>query len=104
MIQDIVCDSINMQAVLAYQTKSAKSYVTALQCLVDRCGLSSSVMLASASEKQPTTGRNAFVWIGTVMITLACVAFILQFRRNRKVNLKEVGSQFAKPDLKNTIT
>lgn len=104
MIQDIVCDSINMQAVLAYQTKTAKSYVNALQCLVDRCGLSSNVMQASASEKQPTTGNNSFAWIGAVTIALACVVLVVQIRRNRNGNLKAVGSQFEKPELKNTFS
>jgi uncharacterized protein (DUF2237 family) len=39
MIQDIVCDSINLEAVLAYQRTSGSKYETALNCLVNRCGL-----------------------------------------------------------------
>jgi len=38
-IQDIVCESINIEALLSY--KKDQRYATALDCLVDRCKLNS---------------------------------------------------------------
>ena len=39
-IQEIVCESINLEAVKAYKKKqSYEKYADALSCLVDRCGL-----------------------------------------------------------------
>jgi uncharacterized protein (DUF2237 family) len=39
MIQDIVCESINLEAVLAYRKAWGSKYKMALNCLVNRCGL-----------------------------------------------------------------
>merc|ERR1712232_855325 len=39
-IQDVVCDSINFEAIKAYQSRSSQQeYQDALDCLVNRCGI-----------------------------------------------------------------
>ena len=41
-VQDIVCESINLQALIAYksQMNTASKYQDALECIADRCGIS----------------------------------------------------------------
>jgi pyocin large subunit-like protein len=81
MIQDVICESINMQAVLAYQANFRTStYQAALQCLVDRCGLDASVMLATSSYKQISAG-SALVWITGAAALLVGVAYAVRRRK-----------------------
>jgi hypothetical protein len=81
MIQDVICESINMQAVIAYQANSRTSkYQTALECLVDRCGLDASVMLAASSYKQTAAG-SALVWIIGAAAFLVGVAYTVRRRK-----------------------
>eukprot|EP00537_Pseudo-nitzschia_pungens_P010583 CAMPEP_0172389392 /NCGR_PEP_ID=MMETSP1061-20121228/6285_1 /TAXON_ID=37318 /ORGANISM="Pseudo-nitzschia pungens, Strain cf. pungens" /LENGTH=309 /DNA_ID=CAMNT_0013119531 /DNA_START=288 /DNA_END=1217 /DNA_ORIENTATION=+ len=52
-IQTVVCESVNLQAVLAYQNEAAKwgadqKYQTALDCLVEKCGLDADSLYAYA--------------------------------------------------------
>lgn len=63
-IQTVVCDSINLQALLAYQNmakqpNAEQKYEDALECLVERCGLTSSHLAATASllSSNPTHFR-----------------------------------------------
>ncbi|KAL3911283.1 MAG: hypothetical protein SGARI_001723 [Bacillariaceae sp.] len=64
-IQDIVCESVNLEAVLAYQQQVASGsdsygkYENALQCLVDRCGLDVNNLPSSARSN--VDGLTAFV-------------------------------------------
>lgn len=81
MIQDIVCESINLEAVLAYRRTSGSEYETALNCLVSRCGLdlSESYMQASSaismSDMKPAA--SALFLAASVV---AVVAFIVYKR------------------------
>ena len=80
-IQEIVCDSINLQAVLAYQqqaaaaagdgddddSSSSSSVQSALECLVDRCGLNSSVLsVRAALPNRFALGNNLTLWLSLV--------------------------------------
>uniref|UniRef100_A0A7S2EVP0 Folate receptor-like domain-containing protein n=1 Tax=Trieres chinensis TaxID=1514140 RepID=A0A7S2EVP0_TRICV len=38
MIQDVVCDAINVEAVYAYQRSHQSKYVNALKCIEEKCG------------------------------------------------------------------
>jgi uncharacterized protein (DUF2237 family) len=78
MIQDIVCESINLEAVLAYQRTSGSKYETALNCLVSRCGLdlSKSYMQASSATSMSELGPAASAWFLAVVV-VSVVAFIV---------------------------
>ncbi|KAG7363753.1 DUF2064 domain containing protein [Nitzschia inconspicua] len=58
-IQTIVCDSINLQAILAYQQQIAQEkYANALQCIVDRCSLDMNNLPSTAvSSSQNVWGQ-----------------------------------------------
>ena len=38
-IQDIVCDAINEEAIIAYRNSDITSHKEALECITQRCGL-----------------------------------------------------------------
>jgi hypothetical protein len=78
-IQDIVCESINIQAVWAYQASSDK-YSDALECLVDRCGLD---MTNRSLYSGRGVGRNgaAIVWLGVGTLLLALFGSLVVSKR-----------------------
>ena len=78
-IQDIVCESINIQAVWAYQTGSDK-YSEALECLVDRCGLD---MTNRNLYSGGGVGGNgaAIVWLAVGAMLLALFGTFLVWKR-----------------------
>jgi hypothetical protein len=75
-IQTIVCDSINRQAVAAYQQQQhQEKYATALQCIVDRCVLdySSDNSGSAYSKASATSSSSSSVgsrWIKQIMFVL----------------------------------
>ena len=72
IIQDIVCESINIQAVRAYQGNS--KYSEALECLADRCGLD---MSRSYLQSNGNTSQNAAVaWLATALLLVAIGVFV----------------------------
>lgn len=80
MIQDIVCDSINIQAVWAYQSQSGDSkYSEALECLVDRCGLDMTNRSLYSGSK--VGGNSSLVWVGTVALLFAAVGAVIAFKK-----------------------
>jgi hypothetical protein len=89
MIQQVMCESINMEAVRAYQAQSSSSkYRTALQCLVDRCGLDSSVMLSAAWKRGGTAQHIAVPTVLVFLVTVAvAAAYILLGKRRTEENL-----------------
>jgi hypothetical protein len=78
MIQDIVCESINLEAVLAYRRTSGSKYETALNCLVKRCGLdlSKSYMQASSVTSMSDRKPAASAWFLSALV-VSVVAFIV---------------------------
>ena len=65
-IQDIVCDAVNEQAALAYDSAAAASqggkYQQALDCIIHRCGLDASVFTSTTTSKSTTTATNQSIW------------------------------------------
>ena len=85
MIQRVICESINMQTILAYQSHSgASKYHTALQCIVDRCGLNSSVMLSAASSNGQTSTGIALVFVMTALVACIVVGVAHEFLGKRR--------------------
>jgi uncharacterized protein (DUF2237 family) len=78
MIQGIVCESINLEAVLTYRRTSGYKYDTALNCLVNRCGLdlSKSYMQASSVTSMSDMKSAALAWFLAAFCVCA-VAFIV---------------------------
>jgi uncharacterized protein (DUF2237 family) len=83
-IQDIACESINQQTIVAYQKQlSSTKYRNALKCLVNRCSLDSSVLVASSDGTASFSSNSIAEWLlgGAVMVSLA---FWLTQRRRRR--------------------
>jgi uncharacterized protein (DUF2237 family) len=86
-IQTIVCEAINMEAVLAYQKQSSNSkYQEALDCLVDRCGLD----LSSSMYLHGSSGAVSSSWLRWGLVAGAVFALagaILYLRRRRYTDI-----------------
>jgi hypothetical protein len=82
-IQDIVCESVNLEAVLAYQRQVASAsdtygkYEDALQCLVNRCGLDVDNLPQSARSSSASDGLTAFVPTSTGTMSIAILGVLL---------------------------
>ncbi|KAG7342557.1 DUF2237 domain containing protein [Nitzschia inconspicua] len=99
-IQTIVCDSINLQAILAYQQQLAQEkYANALQCIVDRCSLdmnnlptttgssSSHSVWGQASNVMTAGGRNGstqtvFLIMIALLVVGAAIGTVRRFQGN----------------------
>lgn len=68
-IQDVSCDAINMQAITAYEKHafSNSKYEAALQCLVDRCGISLTLASRVKYFMMSTPGR-ALIFVSYLSI------------------------------------
>ena len=83
-IQEIVCDSINYKAIEAYQATAGGNpkYADALQCLVDRCGLTG-ISVPSQSKVAVAT-RVTGIGGGLVVVVVAIVwAAMVVYRKKR---------------------
>ena len=74
-IQDIICEAINEQALLAYQKAQAGStrYRDALECVVNRCGLEKSTLwsLSTSSGRVSTLSAWQFFFVlGAVLLAI----------------------------------
>lgn len=103
-IQSVVCDSINQQALLAYQKVISKrnpeqKYRDALECLVDRCGLDSNYLSAMTSA---SSSRSIYGGVFLASMTLAAVtAYVYRKRSASKKNELDkgyVGAEDVKDD------
>ena len=87
-IQDIVCDAINVQAVLAYQKHgNNQKYQNALDCLVERCGIeiSSSYIQNMQNLLQINTVSNwKMVGVVSGMVLIVGIVFLKKYRMNIK--------------------
>ena len=108
-IQTIVCESINLEAVLAYQEQSAYGkYGTALQCIVDRCGLDMNNLPKRSYHQQQQQQQlhlpsHRSVGFLITIVILASVAFggiyfikrrgITTGRRGGSSNMMDVNSK-----------
>jgi hypothetical protein len=67
-IQDIICESINVQAIRTYKSQQGKnsSAATALSCLANRCGL---VISNTTLFGMPTDSMEGTQWVLTTGVT-----------------------------------
>lgn len=105
-IQTVVCESVNAEALAAYQTESAKwnadpKYRTALECLVQRCGLdasafssldySSSSTSSSSSSFNPFRsggGGTMFVFVVAAAALAGMVGIVYHHRKRRQQTIR----------------
>lgn len=96
-IQDVVCDAINMQALIAYkqQAQSSQKYQNALRCVMQKCGIEqeSSYFKSLASNGNKLQGTVSPINFLVVVVALAIGAGtfikILQRGGNRFESNKE---------------
>jgi uncharacterized protein (DUF2237 family) len=74
-IQDVVCDAINMQAIVAYQQQSSsQKHRNALNCLVQRCSIRSTNNLEAA--KDYLQSKTSAKWLVGGFLALAALGGI----------------------------
>ena len=106
-IQDIQCDAINMQALVAYKSNPDK-YGQALSCLSERCGVDMSTIYTSSAMMygggstttssyanevgSGTTGESTPLIVGLVAAIVSVVGMLAYIiHRKNKVNRVNVG-------------
>lgn len=83
-IQDLVCDAVNIEAILAYQTQAGNTkYQNALDCLVERCGID----INSLKVTTYLHSHESSTWIiGGSLIVLSLVVGVALWARRRVRN------------------
>jgi uncharacterized protein (DUF2237 family) len=86
-IQDVVCEAINMESIIAYQKVAYRSsaYQNALDCIVDKCSLDLSKSMyakAKSGSSRSYVGMSLFF---VVAVAFAVLAFV---RRRNSVGNK----------------
>jgi len=111
-IQNIVCESINQQALLAYQKQlnSDQKYQDALDCLVDRCGLDSSQLSATSLYSTDSGVRSSAVGGFEIIIAMFAVltgAIVYVYRRPglilRTIELNKDEEELGKKDTRDNF-
>jgi len=104
-IQTVVCESINLQALLAYQTASSQwnapaKYQAALECLLDRCGIDADdvagYVTASGLVLTTTGSRGRIVTIGAVLFAAASMTLLVRigiYKRNQMTNMIDLNEK-----------
>jgi uncharacterized protein (DUF2237 family) len=88
-IQDVVCEAINMESIIAYQKVAWRSsaYQDALDCIVDKCSLDlSKSMYATAS--QSGLSNRLYVGMSLILVGAAALAVLLLVRHRKGVGNK----------------
>jgi uncharacterized protein (DUF2237 family) len=101
-IQDVRCDAINARALEAYVANRA-TYGEALSCLVERCGLDSSVYYSS-SATAPSRGAMVGLGVATALTLAAVMAFVMYLVTRKRRNEVEVDRRWKRDDSTAEIT
>ena len=96
-VQDIVCESINQQALIAYksQMNTASKYQDALECIADRCGISIDEIPTgnggrlSRMSIQSFNSRRAAAWALVVLVSAAAAG--AAYYTSRRQMMTQVG-------------
>jgi uncharacterized protein (DUF2237 family) len=89
-IQDVVCEAINMESIIAYQKVAWRSsaYQDALDCIVDKCSLDLSKSMYASSTYQSGSffsNLSSRSYVGMSLLLVGTVALaVLAFVRRRK--------------------
>lgn len=96
-----------MRTITAYQSQSKGSkYHTALQCIVDRCGLDSSFMLQAASSNGETSTRIALIFVMMAALVAAIAVGVAHkfHSKRRRENHSGAGSHLMKDEKENYVS
>ena len=91
-IQTVVCDSINQEAVFAYEEMAyswrsdRNKYKNALNCLVEKCGIAESTVLERSFRSSSST-KAAWLLAGAAATTL--VAYFYSKRSSKTIHLNQ---------------
>ena len=100
-VQDVVCDGINVQAIIAYkqQMNQASKYLDALECIADRCGISIDDIPSRASRVsfKSFNSRRATAWALVVVIAAAATGAVYYTSRRQTTQVGE-GAYLAAND------
>ena len=96
-VQDIVCESINQQALIAYksQMNTASKYQDALECIVDRCGISIDEIPTGKGGRlshmsiQGFNSRRAAAWALVVVVSVAAAGAAYYTSRRQMTQVGE---------------
>ena len=88
-IQDIVCESINLEAVLAYQQQSGSKYATALDCLVERCNLDVATIKRMAKGSSAGSTIRDALWVIGILTLLSGVGYTLRRRKLERTSMDQ---------------
>mmetsp|Transcript_38100 Transcript_38100/g.92209 ORF Transcript_38100/g.92209 Transcript_38100/m.92209 type:complete len:234 (+) Transcript_38100:74-775(+) len=92
-IQDVVCDAINIQALIAYEQQAGGSqkYQNALNCVMQKCGIQqdsssyfNSLSMASNGNKMQVVARSMEFLVVAAVLAIVVSAFMVQRRRNSR--------------------
>lgn len=118
-IQTVVCESINLQAALAYQkmisswnTQNRQKYQNALDCLVDRCGISSgqlgyydSIFSSGALAGSISRSGTVVVLVAAAMLVVGVSTYFYQkrLRASQTIQLNKDDAAIAGGDNKASL-
>mmetsp|Transcript_398 Transcript_398/g.599 ORF Transcript_398/g.599 Transcript_398/m.599 type:complete len:226 (-) Transcript_398:156-833(-) len=89
-IQDLVCEAINMQAALAYESMAGiTKYDNALRCIESRCGVSLSKTGTSALLAKAMNNKAGIVYASSLLIAASAVAFFTWNRTQQMQGKRE---------------
>ena len=92
-IQTVVCDSINQEAVYAYEemaygwSSNRDKYKEALECLVEKCGISESTLLERSFRRSSAPKTAAWLMVGAGAAAL--VAYFYKKRTSKTIHLNQ---------------
>ena len=101
-IQDVHCDAINSRALEAYVANRAR-YGEALSCLVERCGLDSSVYYSSSATVH-SMGAMIGIGVATALALAAAVTVAAVLMKRNKSGEVEVDRRWKRDDSTAEIT
>lgn len=92
-IQDVVCDAINIQALIAYEKQAgggSQKYQNALNCVMQKCGIEqgssyfSSLSMANNGIMQREAASLVYFILVAAVLAIGVGAFVAQQRRNSR--------------------
>ena len=86
-IQDIQCDAINLEAVIAYQAtaRQQEKYADALQCLVERCGLDSTTDFAALQSSRISAATTTnILWVTSVCLGIGAAVYYYKRQKDHR--------------------
>jgi uncharacterized protein (DUF2237 family) len=90
-IQDVVCEAINMQSIIAYQKVAWRSsaYQDALDCIVDKCSLDLSKSMYATTNQSGSLSNRSYLGMFAIFVGAAALAALALSRHRKSAGNKE---------------